>query len=1015
MTARGSVYRVVDAATIRAAAHSWPDSPIPWPNLCDVAALRNWLRATWGQPGLSDAVWIASPEFAARVGAACSGGNLDAERARRMALALARYLARAQRRATPFGLFSGVAALRFDAVASVTTFGQAAIRVQADAGWVAPVVALLEADPLVRKHLRVQANNMAVVHGDRIVVKRRPHLSAPAQGTASVRNTKAVRLLVSFAAIPVGWDELVGKVAEAFPRFPRTSAEALIADLVSHGVLISSLRPPSTCRDPVRHILDQRDVTAEASRGGRRTVQDELSWIHGHLDVTPNSATDLRRLAEKMLGLTAIPQPLAVDLQLADRVVLPHPVATEIVASVDVLRRLTPDPAGRPQWRAYRARFVNRYGTAAVVPLAHLLNPVTGLGYPEHFDATADSSSATSLSGRDGRLLALAQQALIDGAGEVVLDDAAVQALAGADENEGHLSAHVDVLAEVRAASVAALDSGEFTVALTGMGRSAMATGGRFLNALPDTERERMCKEFGRLPVAVEGAMLAQLSFPPSNLHAQNVLNTRQVLPWLVSLAEHRPVTDDAIGIDDLGVAVGRDRLVLVSLSQRRVVEPTVAHAAALHTMPLLGRFLVELPRGMDARLKPFDWGAASGLPFRPALRYGRTLLTAARWRIDPAGLPAAQTSDGEWLTAWELVRAKLRLPVWVQIGNGDQRLRLNLDQPMDRALLRAHLDASDGPITLVESAQPADFGWLSGRAHEIVVPVASTAAPAAVPAALIGRDSWPPPAPAEPLLPGTGGLISVSLAVDPSLMELVLSAALPALIADWDEPPLMWFIRMRRPAPHLRLRLHTDDFGYAAVRIGRWAAALRQQGLAGDLSLDTYHPESGRYGDGPALAAAERLFVADSTAALAQLRAERECRIDRQAFTAASMVDLAAAMLGNRNDGCEWLIARLEQAGRSPIDRDMLRQAVAFDPAALPGPVRNAWRERSDAAARYADALSASSGPITPESVLASLLHLHHVRTHGPDEAAEQVTYRLARHIALATVRRRTRRVGAP
>jgi len=1009
------VYRVVDAATMRAAAQSWPDSGVPWPDLGDVAGLRSWLRAAWEHPGLSEAVWIASPEFAARVEAACSGGDLDAERGRRLALTLARYLVRAQRRATPFGLFSGVAALRFDAAASVASSGQAAIRVQADAGWTASIVAFLEADPIVREHVRVQVNNMAVVHGDRIVVKRRPHFSAPAAGTSTVRNTEAVRLLLSLAAVPVRWDELVGKVADAFPRFPRTSAEQLITDLVNHGVLITSLRAPSTCRDPVRHIMDQPDAATEGSSGGPRTVQAELGAIHGHLGFTAGGKTSLRGLANQMRGLATVPQAFVVDLRLADRVVLPHQVATEIVASLEVLRRLTPDPAGRPQWRAYRTRFINRYGTAAVVPLAQLLNPITGLGYPENFDTTGNDSSADSLSGRDKRLLTLAQQALIDGVREVVLDDAAVNALAGADRSAGHLSPHVDVLAEVRASSVAALEDGEFTVALTGMGRSAMATGGRFLDALPDTDRERMCQEFAALPVAVEGAMLAQLSFPPSNLHAQNVLNTRQVLPWLVSLAEHRPVTDATIGIDDLAVAAGRDRLVLVSLSQRRVVELTVAHAAALHTMPALGRFLVELPRGMDARLKPFDWGAASGLPFRPALRYGRTLLTAARWRIDPASLPTGQTSDSEWLTAWELLRAKLRLPVWVQIGNGDQRLRLNLDQRMDRALLRAHLDASEGPITVVDAARPADFGWLSGRAHEIVVPVASTAAPAATPTALTGWSSWPPPAPAELLLPGTDGLISMSLAMKPSLMELVLVSALPALLADWDEPPLMWFLRMHRPVPHLRLRLHTDDFGYAAVRIGRWAAALRQQGLAGDLSLDTYQPESGRYGHGPALAAAERLFAADSTAALAQLRTQRERRIDRQALTAASMADLATAMLGDRTVGCEWLIAHLKQAEHSPIDRAVLRQTVTLAPAALAEPVREAWRKRSDAATRYANALATSGGPITPDSVLASLLHLHHVRTHGPDEAAEQVTYRLARHIALATVRRRTRTAGAP
>lgn len=236
----------------------------------------------------------------------------------------------------------------------------------------------------------------------------------------------------------------------------------------------------------------------------------------------------------------------------------------------------------------------------------------------------------------------------------------------------------------------------------------------------------------------------------------------------------------------------------------------------------------------------------------------------------------------------------------------------------------------------------------------------------------------------------------------------------LPALFADWPEPPLWWFVRMRRPTPHLRLRLHTDDYGDAAVRVGRWVAGLRQQRLAGDWSLDTYHPESGRYGCGPALAAAEKLFAADSTAALAQLVALPESGINRQALTALSMVDLAASMLGSRTDGCEWLVTRPEQTGQATIQQDVLRQAVTLDPSELPEPIQHAWQERARAAIRYAAELSAVAGPLTPASVLASLMHLHVVRALGPDEDAEQLTYRLARHVALAAVRRRVRAVGA-
>ncbi|MEU9505386.1 lantibiotic dehydratase [Micromonospora sp. NPDC048170] len=1005
------MFRTVDAATIRVAAHSWRDCAVPWPHRHDAAGVEDWLRAAWRKVGLADAVWVASPGFVDRVEAALGGGTFDAVRGWRMALALARYLVRAQRRATPFGLFSGVTTLRFDTLAAVTPSQRSAVLVRPDASWLASLVTRLEADPDVRRGLYVQANNLAQVSGLRIVVKCRPHASVPVGSTASVRRTEAVQLAVSLASGPVLWAELVDKIAASYPGFALTSAEALVADLVDHGVLISALRPPSTCTDSIKHVLTQLDALAHGASGGR-AVRAELRSLHGRLGATVGRGVDLRELANQMRSMAASSQPLAVDVRLADQVVVPHQVAAEIVASMDVLRRLTPDPAGRPEWHAYHARFIDRHGMAAVVPLAQLVDPVTGLGYPEHFSGV-NRAPVASLSGRDERLLALAQQALLDGVREVVLDDAAVQALAGSDRDEGRSSPHVDVAAEVRAISLSALEEGRFVIALTGMGRSAMATGGRFLDVLPYAERQWMRKEFTRLPLAVEGALPAQVSFPPRNLRAQNVLTSPQVLPWLVSMAEHRPAAGNVIGLDDLGVAAGRDRLVLVSMSRRRVVEPTVAHAAAVHTMPLLGRFLIELPRALDARLKPFDWGAASCLPFRPALRYGRVILSAARWRVDLARLPGADASDGEWSTAWEALREKLRLPRWVQVGSGDQRLRLNLDQAMDRSLLRAHLGASTAAVTIVEAAGPEDFGWLSGRSHEIVVPVASTAAPASVPAAIAAQGSWPPPACADPVLPGAGGLLSGSLAVEPSLMELVLQRGLPALFADWPEPPMWWFIRVRRPFSHLRLRLHTDDYGDAAVRVGRWAQALRQQGLAGDLSLDTYRPETGRYGDGQAISAAEKLFAADSRAALAQMATKDESRIDQQALTAASTVDLAAAILGSHDDGCEWLVARPEHAGRAPIERHVLRQAVTLDQTFLPEPVQRAWRERSRVALRYAEALSASGSPLTPAAVLASLIHLHFVRVHGPDEAAEQVTYRLARHIALAAVRRRVRTTG--
>lgn len=257
----------------------------------------------------------------------------------------------------------------------------------------------------------------------------------------------------------------------------------------------------------------------------------------------------------------------------------------------------------------------------------------------------------------------------------------------------------------------------------------------------------------------------------------------------MICLAEHRDAVPGRIPVQDLAVTADHDRLYVVSLSRRRVVEPVLPHAGARHTMPPIARLLFEIPRAGDAAVSPFDWGAAACLPFRPRVRYRRSILAPALWRLRPAELPGTAASRREWTAAIAAVRARLRLPASVSVGTADRRLRLNLDDAMDLTLLRAHLDAADDTVTVAEAPTAADHGWFTGRAHH-----------------------------------------------------------LPTLLNAWDGPPPWWFVRLRHPEPHLRLRLHAQDYGQAASRVGAWAAGLRR-GLIGELTFDTYHPETGRYG----------------------------------------------------------------------------------------------------------------------------------------------------------------------
>ncbi len=249
-------------------------------------------------------------------------------------------------------------------------------------------------------------------------------------------------------------------------------------------------------------------------------------------------------------------------------------------------------------------------------------------------------------------------------------------------------------------------------------------------------------------------------------------------------------------------------------------------------------------------------------------------------------------------------------------------------------------------------------------------------------------------------------------LVAHPDRHPTILTAHLPDLLAAWDSEPQWWFIRHHDPENHLRLRIRiptAEAFGVAAQRVGSWARKLRQRGLVGHLRFETYHPETGRFGDGDAMTAAESVFAADSAAALAQLTATD---VPRDAMIAASVVDLVTTFIGDIDDGLRWCLdhlPRTTQPGPARAFRDhAVRLANPHDQhtalQACTGGERitAAWARRRTALTAYRAALLDADDP-DPDAVLPDLLHLHHARMAGISEAGERSCLHLARTAALS------------
>jgi len=971
------------------------------------ADATGWLALVWQREDVRTAITIASPALAGQVDALVAAAVPDAGQARRAARALACYLLRWQGRATPFGLFAGVGVARTGGRARAS-LGASRTVARADAAWLGDVTARLHQCGELTERLPVVASDAITARGGRLVVPGPPSdISAGelAPAEVSVRCSPPVRAAVEAARHPVPLGKLARQLHAAFPAAARAQVRELLDGLMACGVLVSALYAPMTCPDALGYLCARlREARAEeipAVSG----LADELSAIHQALKSAAGGPA-LLGLAARMTALSrAAEMPLAVEVAVDCDVQLPGQVAREARDAAVVLHRLSPYPAGLPVWAGYHQRFLDRYGTGALVPVLELVAD-SGLGLPAGYLGAALERPARAVAKRDTVLAGLVQRAVADGSGEIVLTDEVITDLAGGTWPGARLPARAEIAFEVRAVSLQDLDRGRFTLVVTGAPRPGSSMIGRHAHVLDAAGRGELAGTFA----AADGTVAAQLSFAPRMCRDGNVTRTGRLLPHVIGIGEHRDDDDGGVlALGDLAVSADEDGLVLVHVPTGRLVEPRTAHAleAGVHTPPL-PRFLSEVSTARCAAYCSFDFGTASSLPYLPRVTYRRAVLSPARWLLAAGDLPGPGAAPAEWEAAFGAWRQRWRVPRHVAVTDHDRRLPLDLDHAFHRDLLRSRLRRA-GQLELRESAAPGELGWI-GRAHQVVLPLAfSTAAPGRAATAAPSARTGTATAGDGPARPGT---LTVLAFAHPDRFDEILTGHLPALVTAVGGHAAAWCFR-RQPGnaqvgPHVAVSLLLSGpgaFGPAAEEAAAWAGGLRRERLLSQMMLVVDDPQATLPCPGPA---AYRVLAADSAAAIAQIAFTQRAGIGPAAVAAASMADLAASLGPSPAEGMTWL-ARVLPREHGPVDRVLREQALRLaDPAApiagIPGwaDVAATWEHRAAVLSGYRQHLSGHGGP---EAALRSLLDDHQARALGADSAAGRAARHLARACALRSL----------
>jgi len=740
--------------------------------------------------------------------------------------------------------------------------------------------------------------------------------------STSVRYTGQVKTIEAKYADFHPFLDVLSDIASQNPTVPVIKIETFLSQLMENEFLLSELRPPLTNTDMLDHligVLSRIEITNETYDYTAK-LQEIQKAIEKYNATSIGEGMELyNEIIQLQNEMFKCKNYLQIDMKThTNNNMLDNDLRNELNRFATAMGRLAAPNAISEEMASYRDLFVEKYGYDAEIPILELLDTDKGLGAPKHHGINTINRPVPKRPKpeKEERLRALMERkfilALREGKNIIDITDEDVDKICENDvhNNENRpmdfkQSFELYLLLHSNTSDTSdKTNDGDryFTIAPMPMSDGLGKSFGRFSDMLADDELALLNEGFQKQKELLSDYVIAEVTELPSSGRTSNVSINNSDYDYQISLTTNPCADKHTLSIRDLYIGISRDDNQFYVKSKSLGKKVIVTMTCMLN--PTFGsnafRFLREV-----SSVRKFDVGRSimnvleSKFEYSPRITYGKVIIRPETWQISRRvlGIDGQKKGDTKGIFEQSFIshRQTWKIPRYVFMNEGDNRLMLDLDNPAHRSEIYSTINKhSRHHVTLTELG--CDFSNYTsvnekGKSYvtEIVVPfiMATDSENDNTKATEITKSEQPVKVEVLKtfsdisanrmninreklmLLPGNDKWFYYKLYGCSKRQDELIAVAHDALeyIVEEGIAQKYFFIRYSDPEPHLRIRVQpaekrTSDL---FVSISRWIDDLYAEGLVSKVTSDSYVRETERYGGFGLIERVENYFCYDS------------------------------------------------------------------------------------------------------------------------------------------------------